>query len=84
MPELTLPPSVERRNKLDIALGYCTDLDPGHLMSLGGAFEVRVDGPEQLVDFLINDAEDDRLYHVNHLKWREKEWEVVCFARHGS
>ena len=84
MPELTLPPSVERRNKLDIALGYCTDLDPANLMSLGGTCEVRVDGPDQLVDFLINDAVDDRLYHVNHLKWGDKEWEIVCFARHGG
>ena len=83
MTELTLPPSVERRNKLDIALGYCTELDPTNLLSLGRPVEIRVDGPSQLVDFLVNDAEDDRLYHVDHLKWRDKEWEVACFAKHG-
>lgn len=84
MPELSLPSSVERRNKLDIALGYCTELDPGHLLSLGPALEIRIDGPDQLVDFLVHDAEDDRLYHANHLRWRDKEWEVACFARHGA
>ena len=84
MPELSLPPSVERRNKLDIALGHCTELDPSRLLSLGPAVEVRVDGPEQLVDFLIHESEEDRLYFVSHLAWRDKEWELACFARHGS
>ncbi len=82
MPPLSLPLSVERRNKLDIALGYCTDLDPSHLMSLGQALEIRVDNPEQIVDFLLHDSEEDTLYHANHLRWRDKEWELVAFARH--
>jgi len=80
--QLTLPPSVERRNKLDVAIGHCTDLDPGHLLSLGPAVEVRVDSPEQLVDFVLHDSEEDRLYHVDHLRSGDREWEMACFARH--
>jgi glutamate dehydrogenase/leucine dehydrogenase len=84
MAELTLPPSVERRNKLDTSLGYCNEIDPRNLLSLGPAVEIRVDGPEQLVDFLLHDAEDDRLYFVNHLPAGDREWEYVCFAKHGT
>ena len=84
MAELTLPSTVERRNKLDTSLGYCNEIDPGTLLSLGPALEVRVDGPEQLVDFLLHDAEDDRLYFVNHLPAGDREWEYACFAKHGA
>ena len=84
MPELTLPSTVVRRNKLDISLGYCNDLEPNRLLSLGPAIEVALDDPEQVVDFLLNEAEDDRAYFVNHLPTMGKEWEYVCFARHGS
>ena len=49
MSDLSLPSSVERRNKLDIALGYCNELDPRVLVSLGPANEIRVDDPSQLV-----------------------------------
>lgn len=84
MSELTLPVTVERRNKLDTSFGHCSELDPGHLMSLGSAVEIRVDGPEQLVDFLVRDSEEDRLYYVSHLKAAGQEWERACFARHGD
>lgn len=84
MAELTLPSSVERRNKLDTSLGYCNEIDPRTLLSLGRAREIRVDGPEQLVDFLLRDAEDDRLYFVNHLPAGDREWEYACFAKHGG
>lgn len=86
MAELNLPPSVERRNKLDISLGYCNEIDPQQLVSLGRGSEIRVDNPEQLIDFLENDAEEDRLYFVQHLNSRGNEWEYVCFAkrRHWS
>lgn len=84
MSELSLPVTVERRNKLDNSFGHCSELDPSPLLSLGSAVEIRVDGPEQLVDFLIHDAEDDRLYAVEHLKALGEEWELACFARHGE
>ena len=84
MIELTLPVTVERRNKLDTSFGHCSELDPSRLLSLGRAIEIRVDGPEQLVDFLLHDAEDDRVYHACHLKSQGQEWELACFARHGD
>lgn len=84
MSELTLPASVERRNKLDTSFGHCSELDPSQLLSLGEAIEIRVDDPDQLVDFLLNDSQEDRLYHVSHLRAFDKEWERTCFARHGE
>ncbi|MEM7246473.1 MAG: hypothetical protein AAF533_14070 [Acidobacteriota bacterium] len=83
MVELVLPKTVVRRNKLDISLGFCNEIDPGRLLSLGPAIEIRVDEAEQLIDFLINDSEEDRVYHVQHLPVRGREWELVSFARHG-
>lgn len=84
MTDLTLPQTVERRNKLDISLGYCSEIDPGPLASLGPALEVRVDDPAQLVDFLLHDAEENRLYFVRHLRSGGREWEFACFARRRS
>jgi len=81
MKDLSLPPSVERRNKLDISLGYCSEIEPGQLVSLGPAAEIRVEEPAQLVDFLLHDSEENRLYVVRHLATGGKEWEWVCFAR---
>lgn len=81
---LTLPASVERRNKLEISLGYCSEIDPRKLASLGPALEIRVDEPAQLVDFLLNDGDENRVYFVKHLQrcqGLEEEWEYVCFAR---
>ncbi|MCK5941406.1 MAG: hypothetical protein KAI24_05500 [Planctomycetes bacterium] len=83
MTELTLPLSVERRNKLDISLGYCNEIVPEKLASFGPGFEVKVDDPAQLVDFLEHDASEDRLYYVPHLRTRDREWEYVCFAKRG-
>ena len=62
MSELTLPSTVERRNKLDISLGYCSEVHAASLSSLGPAVEVRVDDPEQLVDFLRR----TRIAHATH------------------
>ncbi len=84
MSELTLPVTVERRNKLDTSFGHCSELDPSHLLSLGRAVEIRVDDPEQLADFIIHDSEEDRLYYVSHLRALGTEWELACFARHGE
>lgn len=84
MTDLTLPLSVERRNKLDISLGYCGEIVPQKLASFGPGLEVKVDDPAQLVDFLEHDAQEDRLYYVPGLTWRGKEWEYVCCARRGS
>lgn len=81
MIQLSLPSTVERRNKLDISLGYCNDIDPTTLVSLGPASEVRVDDPDQLVDFMQHDAVDNQVYFVKHLQSRGKEWEYVAFAR---
>jgi len=82
--ELSLPATVERRNKLDISLGYCSEIDPRRLLSLGPAREVRLDDPAQVVDFVLHDAEEDRVHFVNHLRSGDKEWEYVCFVRHGQ
>lgn len=84
MTELTLPLSVERRNKLDISLGYCNEIEPDKLVSFGPGLEVKVDDPEQLVDFLRHDASEDRMYFVPQLRSRGKEWEYVCFAKRGA
>lgn len=84
MNDLHLPLTVERRNKLDTSFGHCSELDPSRLLSLGPAVELRVDGPEQFVDFLLNDAEEDTLYFVSHLKALSQEWELACAARHGE
>jgi hypothetical protein len=81
--ELTLPGSVERRNKLDISLGYCSEIDPRGLMSLGPALEVRAEAPEPLVDFLLHDAVEGTPYFVRHLQAKGKEWELAAFAREG-
>ncbi|MFK7739127.1 MAG: hypothetical protein AB8H80_02300 [Planctomycetota bacterium] len=83
MTELKLPMSVERRNKLDISLGYCADIVPDKLASFGPGLEVKVDDPAQLVDFLQHDASENRLYFVPQLRSRDKEWEYVCFAKRG-
>ena len=88
MPDLMLPSTVLRRNKLDISLGYCGDIVPARLLSLGSATEIRVSSAEQLVDFLLQDAEDDAVYFVKHFVSETvrhaREWEYVCFARRSD
>jgi|GEM_PF-5326718 len=86
--ELLLPSTVVRRNKLDISLGYCNEIQPSRLRSLGPAVEIRVNSPGELIEFLTLDAEDGRVHFVNHLPIQgeedKREWEYVCFARKGE
>ncbi len=90
MNDLTLPSTVLRRNKLDISLGYCGDIYPPRLLSLGPAVEIRVGSAPELIDFVEYDADDDRVYFVNHfvneaeIERDRREWEYVCFARCGE